>query len=580
MLAVEGNTAVVGCESCPNGSVAFIYELNSGDWSRVATITPSMPETGETFARSVDIREDVIAVGNAVDRIYVYEKPMGGWSDMTETAVLTTSSYTGFRNTGELVKITDKYILAYGDARNVFLFEKPGPSWVDADHNTVFLFGSAAGNFGNGFDALGDTVVIGEADFFDPAYLFVKPSGGWPSLVNETMITTSLGSQAFVQNRSARFVKITEDHIYIGMAGEPVLIYERPVGGWGSVSLAVESHQLTPQTGFSGNFAGTMDVANDSVVVVGDHTFGGGGAVEVFYKECTGRWSNKSSDQVLTAMNGAADDHFGHSIAINEDFGLLIGADRVDRNGLTDVGSFYYFENGDLADDNAYFGSITMTQNGELVRFDDHGTLELIATISESGFSPIGDLVEGDDKLLYGVSSAGGASGFGFVYRIYPDGRNFEVIHTFDGVTAGNTGVFPSGSLISINGKLVGGTNGDGNLSADPLSRGSIYSLNTDGTGFTTIYNLSSGETIQALHPASNGFLYAAIGFGPSEIFKIAMDGSGFVSIASSGSTTNFDGSLAEHNGKLYGMSVTGGANGDGYLFSIDLTTDALYQRI
>ena len=43
---------------------------------------------------------------------------------------------------------------------------------------------------------------------------------------------------------------------------------------------------------------------------------------------------------------------------------------------------------------------------------------------------PVG-LTEGSDGQIYGITEYGGAGGGGVVFKLSPDGANFEVIHSF-----------------------------------------------------------------------------------------------------------------------------------------------------
>ncbi len=51
------------------------------------------------------------------------------------------------------------------------------------------------------------------------------------------------------------------------------------------------------------------------------------------------------------------------------------------------------------------------------------------------GVAPSGELVEGSDGYLYGVTSAGGPNGTGVVFKISRDGTDFAVLHAFGPVT-------------------------------------------------------------------------------------------------------------------------------------------------
>jgi len=73
-----------------------------------------------------------------------------------------------------------------------------------------------------------------------------------------------------------------------------------------------------------------------------------------------------------------------------------------------------------------------------------------------NGINPATGLVQGSDGFLYGVTSGGGASLDGAIFKIKTDGTLFQVVHSFDG----SHGATPySQPLLHTNGKIYGLTN-------------------------------------------------------------------------------------------------------------------------
>ncbi|MFN8453932.1 MAG: FG-GAP repeat protein [Anaerolineae bacterium] len=87
-----------------NGQVdqgsAYVFAAGSGwsDMTQVAKLTASDGAADDNFGGHVAINGDTIIVGSSHDDIgpnsdqgsaYVFVKPGGGWSDMTQTAKLT-----------------------------------------------------------------------------------------------------------------------------------------------------------------------------------------------------------------------------------------------------------------------------------------------------------------------------------------------------------------------------------------------------------------------------------------------------------------------------------------------------------
>lgn len=205
-----------------------------------------------------------------------------------------------------------------------------------------------------------------------------------------------------------------------------------------------------------------------------------------------------------------------------------------------------------------------------------------------NGADPYGDLIEGMDGRLYGVTVDGGLTnatfpqGMGIVFSLNKNGSGFTLLHCFgEGV---NDGQEPSAALMEdrANGMLYGTTMYGGMSSA-----GTIFRLNKDGSGYSVIKSFSGGDTDGGnpqggLLKASDGALYgtASIG-GGGLIFKTDECGSNYTVISSlADSVGNIvdlpTGSLIEGtNGVLYGAGRSGWMPDDG---GEDSTHGALFQ--
>lgn len=81
-------------------------------------------------------------------------------------------------------------------------------------------------------------------------------------------------------------------------------------------------------------------------------------------------------------------------------------------------------------------------------------------TGGNDGKSPNGGVLLGSDGNLYGLTSSGGAAGFGVAYSLGTDGSNFQVLHSF---TNGADGGSPYGELTEYSdGNFYGVTNTGG----------------------------------------------------------------------------------------------------------------------
>jgi uncharacterized repeat protein (TIGR03803 family) len=119
-------------------------------------------------------------------------------------------------------------------------------------------------------------------------------------------------------------------------------------------------------------------------------------------------------------------------------------------------------------------------------------------------------------SVLYGVTYYGGSSNLGTVFKVNTDGTDYTVLKHF----AGTDGEKPLGGLVLSGGVLYGttvsgGSSFDWTLVSDS---GTVFKLNTDGTGFTVLKNFSGsdGDEPDASLILSGSVLYGTTGNGGS----------------------------------------------------------------
>jgi uncharacterized repeat protein (TIGR03803 family) len=130
---------------------------------------------------------------------------------------------------------------------------------------------------------------------------------------------------------------------------------------------------------------------------------------------------------------------------------------------------------------------------------------------------------------LYGTTLGGGTNGHGVVFSLNADGSDFSTLYSFSG---GTDGASPNAGLLLAGGKLYGTTSRRGL----PMGNGTIFCVDTSGSGFTVLYS-----------------------FTPSTPAVVMVDPATVV--------TNMDGAsppgcLMLSDGRLYGTTSLGGTNG------------------
>ncbi len=186
----------------------------------------------------------------------------------------------------------------------------------------------------------------------------------------------------------------------------------------------------------------------------------------------------------------------------------------------------------------------------------------------DAGF-PAGASLAYGDGCLYGMGGNGGVYGWGAVFKMKLDGSEFSVIHSFTG--GATNGSFPRGTLVldgtHLYGMTYGGGAGDG---ADGY--GTVFKLDTDGNSFQVLHSFMGGTTdgrwTYGSLSLSGTTLYGMTHYGGASdlgtIFSLETDGSGYTllhSFAGGGSdgAKPYYGSLAIKDSTLYGMTNQGG---------------------
>ena len=178
-------------------------------------------------------------------------------------------------------------------------------------------------------------------------------------------------------------------------------------------------------------------------------------------------------------------------------------------------------------------------------------------------------------STLYGMTYRGGFSGYGSVFKMNTNGTGFTLLHNFNGYADGR---WPYGSLTLDGSTLYGMTPrmSDG-------GSGAAFKINTDGSSFTPFHTFACGANDGLLPYGSltlynsrlYGMTFAGGGSGAGTAFRMNTDGNGFTVLHTfaGGSDGRYPlGSLtSDNNGWLYGMTQEGGSLNRGTVFGMNV---------
>lgn len=195
------------------------------------------------------------------------------------------------------------------------------------------------------------------------------------------------------------------------------------------------------------------------------------------------------------------------------------------------------------------------------------------------GISPYTGLTAGADGNLYGITSGGGANGYGTIFKLTRAG-SLTTLHSFSGsdgsCSYGCASMIQAASGNFYGVTLYGGTN----------NWGTVFEVSSSGT-FQTLYNFCSqlscadGGNPNSLVQASDGNFYGGASYGGDGggiVFKLTPGGvltAVHVFEGISGLPGGYPGGQSAYgltqatNGLFYGTTTSGGAAGGGTLFSL-----------
>ncbi|MGZ8553700.1 MAG: choice-of-anchor tandem repeat GloVer-containing protein [Chitinophagaceae bacterium] len=355
--------------------------------------------------------------------------------------------------------------------------------------------------------------------------------------------------------------------------------------GWDAGSIMQASNgKLYGMTRFGGSGGGgvileyniTTNTLSKKIDLIGDN---GEGGIGVLMQASNGKLYG------TTLYGGIGGDNHNEGVVFEYDFTTNTYVKKIDLNfaikGNNPGGSLVKASNGKL------YGS---AKNGGVKGLGVIFEYNLSGSIyskkydfdSLSGYEPIGSLVEANNGKLYGMAN-GGANAAGVIYEYDPATNTYT--KKIDLISA--TGNSPSGSLMKAsNGKLYGTTSLGGST-----NDGVIFEYNPATNTYTKKIdingNSSGSRPVGSLVQAGNGKLYGMTGVGsfglsPGWIYEYDIATNTYSKTVNFTAANGRDplGSLTmANNGKLYGMTSSGGANNNGVIFEYDPLTQAYVKK-
>ena len=369
-VAIDGDTVVVGADRANSrkGSVYIFTRNSTGDWTQQVKLDGE--ETGDQFGWSVAVDGDTVVVGaHAFDgedasnttlvnsgAAYVITKPdtdangdgSTDWTDWNSldddgraglTAKLTPTVPEAYAFFGGSVALDDSTLVigsrladvgGWLSAGAAYVFTKANGAWTQQAKLTA-SDGLSLAYLGYSVAVDGDTVLAGafgsDTSFGrtgnGSAYVFAKPASGWADGNETTKLTASdlqpsdyFGFSVALDGDTAVIGARQHNDPGTGAGSGAAYVFTRESGVWG------EKAKLTASDAAAGDNFGVSVAVEDDTVVVGswqdDDNGRNSGSAYVFTKPALG-WAGTFETLKLTAPDGAANDRFGWSVAVDLD---------------------------------------------------------------------------------------------------------------------------------------------------------------------------------------------------------------------------------------------------------------------
>lgn len=211
-VAISGETIVVGAPDKQIGAhesqgEVDVFAMPASGWANMtqtAELTASNGATLDELGSAVAISGDTIVAHGAYNEeqaitnngmassphqkggVYVFVRPPGGWTNMTQTAELTASNGAPGDDLGHSVSVSGNVIVASDpfhsvgsdDAQGiVYVYVKPTAGWTNMTESNELIDGATRAELGYSVATAGNTVVAG-APFASGGAVYVSVAGG------------------------------------------------------------------------------------------------------------------------------------------------------------------------------------------------------------------------------------------------------------------------------------------------------------------------------------------------------------------------------------------------------------------
>jgi uncharacterized repeat protein (TIGR03803 family) len=227
---------------------------------------------------------------------------------------------------------------------------------------------------------------------------------------------------------------------------------------------------------------------------------------------------------------------------------------------------------------------------GSVFRVTAAGAVETVVSFTGTagaapGSGPTAGLVAGPDAAFYGSTSAGGAGGFGTIFKVSAAGGFTTLVH-FTGTAGAAKGAVPGPLVLHPDGNFYGITAAGGAGGFGTLFRMTAAGAVTTLAEFTGTTGAAKGSEPTGALAISGTTLYGVTRIGGAAnlgtIFRIttAVGFTPLLDFTGANGARPSGGLLLHSNGLLYGTTEFGGAEGFGTAFSLSTAASPVFTPL
>jgi hypothetical protein len=363
-VAISGDTAIVAARGNDAGAgiqqgAAYIFTRSGSRWTQQAKISAADGAAGDFFGYSVALSGDTAIVGAYESNgaalnsgsAYVFTRSGSLW---TQQAKLTAADgATGELFGGAVALSADTAIVAAWldddagtDSGSAYIFTRSGSMWTQ-QAKIAALDGAAGDNFGRAVALSGDMAIVGA--FADDAagsdsgsaYIFTRSGSTW---AQQAKLIASDGAANDLFGIS---VALWGDTAIIGANGDDdggassgaAYIFVRSGSAWSQQAKLTASDKTAGDS-----FGWSVALSGDRAIVGanGDGDAGSQSGSAYIFRRSGTTWIQHGK---LAAIDGAADDQFGYSVALSGD--TAIAGAYADKDFGLSTGSAWFLNIGE-----------------------------------------------------------------------------------------------------------------------------------------------------------------------------------------------------------------------------------------